>query len=184
MNSQWVCDEDRGPGRARLCDFEERRGRRGARFTVSTYCRPDGSIWKEVVVRPRAVVTKLYSRDGRLLSRNRIKTEGYDHPSYRERRRHGRVEDISGNYVGRIVGGRMFVHIQQKRKQLGVRVDIYNFLGQKNTFHFKGRLKGNRIRATHDSGHRFTGVLQGRGIIEGVVNMDDGRRIGITLHKT
>jgi hypothetical protein len=187
INSQWVCEDDMDKGPAKLCNFEEKRSKRGTRFTVSSYCRKDGSIWKEVIVRPRAVVVKLYSPDGRLLERNKIATEGYNHSSYRgdrrDRRDRERVRDISGNYVGRVVAGRMLVSIQQRKRNLGIRADVYNFLGQKDTFHFEGKLKGNRIIAKHDSGHRFTGLIVARGVIEGMVNMRDGRRIGLTLHK-
>jgi hypothetical protein len=186
MNSVWVCDDDnRGPRPAKLCGVDQKVGRNGQHYTVSTYCRPDGSPWKEVTVRPRSVVVKLFSRDGRLLDREKIETAGYDHPSYRakKRRHRHRIADISGGYDANIPGGKMFVNIQQRRKELGLRADVYNFLGQKDTYHFKGRLDGDRINATHTSGHKFTGVVKSADTIDGVISMRDGRRIGMTLHK-
>lgn len=188
-NTHWVCDKEKPKkiGRAKLCGFDERSNRSGRKVTVSQFCRPDGSLWKEVVVRPRAVVVKLYSTDGDLISRNKIKTVGYDHSSYQitqpKPEKPSNTKKFVGVYEASIPGGRVSMQVFQKGRNVGIRAKVRPFHGKNSTYHFNGHIKGRKVIATHTSGHKFNGVIQGRGIVEGVITMKDGRRVGLTLRK-
>ncbi len=187
--THWVCDKEKPKkiGRAKLCGFDERKNRKGRRVTVSQYCRPDGSLWKEIVVRPKAVVVKLYSSDGSLINRNKIKTAGYDHSSYQtpqtNKNNRSKVKQFVGVYQASIPGGRVSMEVFQKGKNIGIRARVRPFHGKNSTYHFNGHIKGRRVIATHTSGHKFNGVIKGRGIVEGLITMKDGRRVGLTLRK-
>ena len=73
---QWVwrgaqsyleCDEDTSRrGREHICDKTTSRDRKGVPISITTFCRPDGSIWKKIVVKPHKVVVKVFRHDGSL----------------------------------------------------------------------------------------------------------------------
>lgn len=53
--------------------------------------------------------------------------------------------------------------------------------GRRIPYHFKGRIRGNRIRAAHSDGHVFRGTIGPGRSVQGVLTTRGGFRVPITL---
>ncbi len=58
---------------------------------------------------------------------------------------------------------------------------VYPPFGGKNTYHFSGKIQGNRVVASHHSGHVFRGEIVGGRRVVGVVTTRRGSRIPLDV---
>jgi hypothetical protein len=86
--------------------------------------------------------------------------------------------NIAGNWESRVMGSLIQAQIDQNGNQLSGVAYVYGPLGQKDTYHFTGKIDGATVFASHHSGHQFSGNLTG-GHLVGVLKTRDGRQVAI-----
>jgi hypothetical protein len=79
------------------------------------------------------------------------------------------------------MGCKVKAKINQKGKRLNGVVHIYNWLGKRNTYHFKGFVENGNITAAHHQGHTFRGRVTSQGTIIGVLRTRKGRRVPVEV---
>jgi len=57
---------------------------------------------------------------------------------------------------------------------------VFRPSGKKDTYHFSGRMEGERISVSHHSRHSFSGTLTPQGKVVGVLTTRTGQRIPIS----
>jgi hypothetical protein len=181
--SELVCDEERGP---ELCELSQDRTRHNLPRTRSVFCRPDGSKWRVVIVRPDRITVRTFDRRGNVVNKEHYRL------SDRERRRGDRGRrsgpppppDRAWNareFSARVVGASVKGRIERKGERLKGVIHVDQWLGDANTYHFKGRVSGRTITVRHDSGHSFQGRATRGGFIAGVLTTKKGLRIPVKI---
>jgi hypothetical protein len=242
-DSYWICDEDDTPAEpdVSMCQFRSDRSRHGNPGTVTVFCRSDGSIWKEIVVRPRVIVLREFGPDGALTGERRFGTASTpdspsgssmteaskvtkrivpDEPIARmepprptnrivqavpvvaneqeeprkhierakprtpqKRRRPSRPQPqwVSQRFGTSVMGSRIKGTFERRGDDVRGVVYVYPPFGGKNTYHFTGKIQGNRVVASHHSGHVFRGEIVGGNRVVGVVTSRGGTRIPLDV---
>jgi len=187
VNSHWICDEEDmpRPDSIFICEFLSDRSARGKPRTLTVFCRPDGSIWKEVVVRPRVVVVRTFRPDGTLAGKRKFRTDEMTTPPAR-RARHVRPVPREAPWIGkqfetRIMGVKLKGTVERRRDDIRGVVYVYRLFGKKDTYHFQGKIEGTSVVASHTSGHVFRGkIIPGRKVT-GVLTTSSGIRIPLNV---
>lgn len=91
----------------------------------------------------------------------------------------GAAGSLSGTWVASALGGRVEAHVRQKGSDVSGVAYVYSGFGKKDTYHFNGTVKGNRVVASHHSGHVFSGNLSSPTEVVGVLKTKSGHRIGV-----
>jgi hypothetical protein len=174
-NSYYVCDEDdvRARLRPRICDFKTERGPRGNERSRTVFCRPDGSLWKEIVVGPYGIVVKIFRHDGSLASKKRFSTDGgaaRPGPQWKTK-----------SFRTSLMGIKVKGTVERLGRKLRGVVYVYRPFGAKDTYHFTGKIRGDRITASHGGGHRFEGRVAGDGRLMGVLTTKGGLSLPINV---
>jgi hypothetical protein len=87
--------------------------------------------------------------------------------------------NVAGNWESRILGTLIHAKIDQNGDQVRGVAYVYSPLGQKDTYHFSGKIDGAKIVAGHHSGHLFSGNLTPAGHLVGVFKTKNGRQVPV-----
>jgi hypothetical protein len=87
-------------------------------------------------------------------------------------------KNVSGDYEASVMGSVIKARIDQNGEAIQGVADVYSG-GKKNTYHFTGSVNGNRIQASHYSGHVFSGNVTPEGDLVGVLKTKGGHKISI-----
>jgi hypothetical protein len=214
VDSRWVCDENLPQQEeVSVCDFSSESGRKGKPRTLTVFCRPDGTIWKEIIVRPQVIVARTFAVDGTLVEKRKFRMEDVDRfpdayprrepasptvqrqPSpkpvqqrqhrtklvkQRKQRPNPKPQWVSQKFKTSVMGIKVRGTVERQANDLRGVVYVYPPFGGKNTYHFKGRIQGNQVVASHHSGHVFRGTI-GQGNVSGTLTTKDGNRIPLSL---
>ncbi|MGB6065047.1 MAG: hypothetical protein WBG50_09575 [Desulfomonilaceae bacterium] len=85
--------------------------------------------------------------------------------------------NISGNWESRVMGSLIQATINQNGNHVAGVARVYSPLGQKDTYHFTGKIDGARVFASHGSGHSFSGNLTPTGHLVGVLKTKEGYQV-------
>lgn len=91
---------------------------------------------------------------------------------------YGAQRDISGNYEASVMGSVIKARIEQAGDAIQGVAYVYSG-GKKNTYHFNGTIHGDRIQASHYSGHAFSGNVTPGGDLVGVLRTRGGHKISV-----
>ena len=86
--------------------------------------------------------------------------------------------NVSGDYEASVMGSVIQARIDQDGDAIQGVAYVYSG-GKKNTYHFKGTVNGNKIQASHYSGHAFSGNVTSGGDLVGVLRTRGGHKISI-----
>jgi hypothetical protein len=90
--------------------------------------------------------------------------------------------NISGNWEAAIMGHQVKAVAEQNGKNIKGVAYLYDPIGHKSTWHFKGMISGDNIQAAHHSGHRFTGKIVSSGKMSGILETSNGFRIPLDIY--
>jgi len=90
---------------------------------------------------------------------------------------------VSGNWEASGMGARLVVQIQQNGSQIGGVAYVHEPMGNVNTYHFTGKVDGNKVTAFHHSGHSFVGTALDGNHLKGTLTSKDGHRIPVDLSR-
>ena len=181
-NSYYVCDEDQEWRKGvSICDFSTTRDRKGIPKTVTVFCRPDGSPWKEVIVGPARVVVKDLRRDGSVKEKKKIDIARQGPPTTEraERRKppNEKPKWKNKNWQTTVMGMKVTGQVQRKQNNIQGFLKIpMPFTGKRKTYTFKGHINGNNVVA-RSGGHSFRGKIRPDGKVSGTVNIDGGPNV-------
>ncbi|MDQ7785509.1 MAG: hypothetical protein RDU20_21685 [Desulfomonilaceae bacterium] len=88
---------------------------------------------------------------------------------------------VSQRFRTNVMGARVRGTVERMGDAVRGVVYVLPPFGGKNTYHFQGRIQGNRVMASHHSGHVFHGEIVGGSRVVGVVTTRQGRRIPLDL---
>lgn len=89
--------------------------------------------------------------------------------------------ELSGKWEASILGHRITAEALQQGENLSGVAYLYDFLGNRSTWHFKGFVKGNKVVASHHTGHVFNGDVTPDGRLVGVLSTNNGYKIPIDV---
>jgi len=87
--------------------------------------------------------------------------------------------NIAGDWEGRFMGALIQAKIDQNGNDVSGVAYVYSPLGQKDTYHFTGKVDGANVVATHHEGHLFSGNITPAGRLVGVVKTKGGHELAI-----
>ena len=83
------CDNGKSRhNRESICDYTTSRDRTGTPVSITTFCRPDGSPWKRIIVKPHQVVVNWFKHDGSPAGKEEYPSISYE-PTPRQTARPG-----------------------------------------------------------------------------------------------
>jgi hypothetical protein len=87
--------------------------------------------------------------------------------------------NIAGDWEGRFMGALIQAKIDQNGNDVSGVAYVYSPLGQKDTYHFTGKVDGAKVVASHHEGHLFSGNITPAGRLVGVVKTKGGHELAI-----
>jgi hypothetical protein len=87
--------------------------------------------------------------------------------------------NIAGNWETRFMGSLIQAKVNQKGNHVSGVAHVYSPLGQKDTYHFTGKVRGTQIVASHHDGHLFSGNLTPAGHLVGVLKTKGGHQLSL-----
>jgi hypothetical protein len=91
---------------------------------------------------------------------------------------HAAQRDITGNYEASVMGSIIKARIEQAGAEIRGVAYVYSG-GKKNTYHFTGTVNGDRVQASHYSGHAFNGNVTPGGDLVGVLRTRGGHNLSV-----
>jgi hypothetical protein len=85
--------------------------------------------------------------------------------------------NIAGNWESRLMGSLIQARIDQNGNVVSGVAYVYSPLGQKDTYHFTGKIDGARVVASHHDGHLFSGNITSAGHLVGVLKTKGGHQL-------
>ncbi len=173
VDSYWICDEDGAPARSSVTE-------------TSTVTRRIVPSEPATGMEPRDAAMRVAQADARegrnqREPRKRIKRSK---PRRSERNRRPPLQQtqwISQRFGTSVMGARVRGTVERRGDDLRGVVYVSPPFGKKNTYHFTGKIQGNRVFASHHSGHSFQGEIVGGRRIVGVVTSRRGTRIPLDV---
>jgi hypothetical protein len=95
----------------------------------------------------------------------------------------GSEPNVSGHWVYSMMGSRIEAEIAQSGKLLNGVAYVFDAVGNKNTYHFKGAVENGKIAVQHSNGHVFNGSVTPSGRLVGVLRTKNGHRVNIDAEK-
>jgi len=87
--------------------------------------------------------------------------------------------NIAGNWESRLMGSLIQARIDQNGNDVSGVAYVYSPLGQKDTYHFTGKIDGAKVVAGHHAGHLFSGNLTPAGRLVGVLKTKGGHQLPV-----
>jgi hypothetical protein len=87
--------------------------------------------------------------------------------------------NIAGNWESRFLGSLIQAKIDQNGNDVSGVAYVYSPLGQKDTYHFSGKIDGAKVVASHHDGHLFSGNLTPAGLLVGVLKTKGGHQVPV-----
>lgn len=87
--------------------------------------------------------------------------------------------NIAGNWESRFMGALIQAKIDQNGNDVSGVANVYGPLGQKDTYHFTGKVDGSTVVASHRDGHFFSGNITRAGHLVGVLKTRGGHQLSI-----
>ncbi len=87
--------------------------------------------------------------------------------------------NIAGSWESRFMGSLIQAKIDQNGNNVSGVAYVYSPLGRKDTYHFKGKVDGARVVASHHDGHLFSGNVTPDGHLVGVLKTKGGHQIPV-----
>jgi hypothetical protein len=87
--------------------------------------------------------------------------------------------NIAGNWESRFMGSLIQAKIDQNGNDVSGVAYVYSPLGQKDTYHFSGKIDGVKVVASHHDGHLFSGNLTPEGRLVGVLQTKGGHQLPV-----
>lgn len=87
--------------------------------------------------------------------------------------------NIAGNWESRLMGSLIQARIDQNGNDVSGVAYVYSPLGQKDTYHFTGKIEGAKVVAGHHDGHLFSGNLTPAGRLVGVLKTKGGHQLPV-----
>ena len=91
--------------------------------------------------------------------------------------------DISGWWSARVLTDVIELEVEQEGNMLTGVAYLISPMGSKNVYHWAGVLQGRNIVGLHHSGHKFSGEVDEKGHIIGVVTTKKGMKIPIEAER-
>ena len=88
---------------------------------------------------------------------------------------------LKKNFETSVMGSRIRGTVERKGSDLRGVVYVYPLFGGKDTYHFNGKINGNRVVASHSNGHVFRGTLTPERKVKGVLTTSRGVRIPLDV---
>ncbi|MGO9572101.1 MAG: hypothetical protein ACLP5H_31650 [Desulfomonilaceae bacterium] len=85
--------------------------------------------------------------------------------------------NIAGNWESRFMGSLIQAKIDQNGDAVSGVAYVYSPLGQKDTYHFTGKIDGAKVVASHHDGHLFSGNVTPAGHLVGVLKTKGGHQV-------
>jgi len=82
-----------------------------------------------------------------------------------------------------MMGATIRGHVEHRGNDIRGVVYIYPPFGKKRTYHFTGKVSGDRVSGSHTDGHRFQGRFISSQQVEGILTTKNGRRIPVTMSR-
>lgn len=76
-----------------------------------------------------------------------------------------------------VMGIKVRGNAQRRDNEIKGVLFIYPPMSDKWTYHWFGKIEGNKVSASHSDGHSFTGMITPERTVEGVVTTKDGHKI-------
>lgn len=89
--------------------------------------------------------------------------------------------ELTGKWEASILGHRVKAEALQQGENLSGVAYLYDLFGNRSTWHFKGLVKGNKVVASHHTGHVFNGDVTPDGRLVGVLSTNNGHKIPIDV---
>ncbi len=89
--------------------------------------------------------------------------------------------ELTGKWEASIFGHRFTAQTQQKGQKLSGVAYLYDFFGNRSTYHFRGMVNGNKVVASHHDGHVFNGDVTPDGRLVGTLRTSNGHKIPIDV---
>jgi hypothetical protein len=86
---------------------------------------------------------------------------------------------VSGAWEASVMGSKIKVQARQEGGAIKGVAHVHSVLGAKDTYHFTGVVNKGKIRASHHSGHSFSGKLTSDGRLIGVLRTKGGKRVAV-----
>jgi hypothetical protein len=87
--------------------------------------------------------------------------------------------NIAGNWESRFMGSLIQAKVDQNGDNVRGVAYVYGPFGQKDTYHFTGKVDGARVVASHHDGHLFSGNLTPAGHLVGMLKTKDGYKLPV-----
>jgi hypothetical protein len=84
---------------------------------------------------------------------------------------------VARNWETEVMGVKVRGTAQRRDNEIKGVLYIYPPLSDKWTYHWFGKIEGNKVSASHSDGHSFSGLITPERTVEGVVTTKDGHRI-------
>lgn len=88
-----------------------------------------------------------------------------------------------GQWESHMMGATIRGHVEHRGNDIRGVVYIYPPFGKKRTYHFTGKVSGDRVSGFHTDGHRFQGRFISPQQVEGILTTKNGRRIPVTMSR-
>lgn len=89
--------------------------------------------------------------------------------------------NMSGKWETRVMGYKVQGTIQRQGNDINGVLYVYPpFSRQKWTFHYTGRIDGDKVYASHTDGHVFRGKIGPDKRVEGIITTKDGYRFPVS----
>lgn len=89
---------------------------------------------------------------------------------------------ISGKWEASLMGHQVEAVAEQNGQKISGVAYLYDPIGHKSTWHFKGTITGDQVQAAHHSGHKFTGKVVSANKLSGTLQTKNGFRIPIDIY--
>lgn len=87
--------------------------------------------------------------------------------------------NLEGQWVANQMGARLEAVIEQAGNEISGVAYLHNPSGKVDTYHFKGVIQGNKVKAGHYSGHTFSGQILDENNLKGVVRTKKGYKVSV-----
>ena len=88
--------------------------------------------------------------------------------------------DMSGNWETRVMGQKVKGTVKRLGNDINGVLYVYPPFGKKWTFHYTGKIEGDKVEASHTDGHVFRGKIKPDKRVEGVLTTKDGYRFPVS----
>jgi len=102
-------------------------------------------------------------------------------PAKRRRSQSPEPQWVSQRFRTSVMGARVKGTFERRGDDVRGVVYVLPPFGGKDTYHFTGKIQGNRVVASHHGGHRFQGEIVGGNKLVGVVTTRGGTRIPLDV---